>query len=148
MSIEQELEALRNSVNEQNRAMQARFLQKNRDLDQVIRREGVLIDYFGEDDHLYITLGEAREGIALFDGSIIVIADPDTLDWLSVEVLDFRKKVVSGSLAGAWKQLAGWLEWQPVVHIPPARDGAVEPTSAADLPHDLAQEVRRELAAA
>lgn len=148
MSIDEDFEAFRKSANEENRVMQARFLEKNRDLDQVIRREGVLIDYFEEYDHLYITLGEPREGIALFDGSIIVIADPDTLDWLSVEVLDFKKKVASGSLSGAWEQLSRWLEWQPVVHIPPAKGEAGEPASAADLPHDLAQVVRRELAAA
>ena len=148
MSIEQEFEALRKSVNKQNKAMQARFLRKNRDLDQVIRRKGILIDYFGEDDHLYITLGEPREGIALFDGSIIVIADPETLDWLSVEVLDFKKKIASGTLSGAWKQLARWLDWQPVFHIPPTKDGAWGPAAATDLPHDLAQVVRRELAAA
>ena len=144
MSIEY-FEALRKSANEQNRAMQARFLRKNSDLGQVMRREGVLIDYFGEYDHLHITLGEPREGIALFDGRIIVIADPDTLDWLSVEVLDFKKKVASGSLSGAWEQLSRWLEWQPVVHIPPAKD---EAAGAAALPRDLAREVRRELAAA
>ena len=148
MSTEQEFEALRKSANEQNRAMQARFLRKNRDLVKTLRREGVLIDYFGEYDHLYITLGEPREGIALFEGSIVVIADPETLDWLSVEVLDFKKKVASGSLSGAWEQLSHLLDWQPVVHIPPVKGRAGEPASAAGLPHDLAQEVRRELAAA
>lgn len=145
MSIEQDFEALRKSAQEQARAARVGFLEKNHDLDQVLRREGVLIDYFGEDDHLYITLGEPREGVALFDGNIIIIADPDTLDWLSVEVLDFKKRVASGALSGAWEQLARWLEWQPVFHIPPVAGGSAD---ASDLPHDLAQEVRRELAAA
>ena len=91
MSIEQEFEALRESTRKQTQATHAGFQQKNDDLAGMIERKGVFIEYIPERDHLYITLGEPQAGMALFAGSIVLLADPETLEFLGLEVPDFKK---------------------------------------------------------
>ena len=141
MSIEQEFEALRESTRKQTQATHAGFLQKNDDLAGMIEREGVLIEYVPERDHLYVTLGEPQPGMALFAGSIVLLADPETLEFLGLEVPDFKKMVESGALQSDWTWLASVVGRQHVLHIPPSVSGS------GDLPHDLAEGVQRELAA-
>ena len=101
MSIEQEFEALREATRKQTQATHAGFLQKNNDLAGMIERKGVLVEYVRESDHLYVTLGEPQPGMALFAGSIVLLADPETLEFLGVEVPDFKKMVASGVLQSA-----------------------------------------------
>ena len=83
--------------------------------------------------------------MAIFIGSIVAIADPETLECISIEVLDFKKAVDSGALQGAWTRLLPFIEWQPILHVPPVVPEAFPDTD--DFPHDLARDVQRELAA-
>ena len=141
MSIEQEFEALRESTRKQTQATHAGFQQKNDDLAGMIERKGVLIEYIPERDHLYVTLGEPQAGMALFAGNIVLLADPETLEFLGLEVPGFKKMVESGVLQSAWAWLASVVDRQHVLHIPPSVSGS------DDFPHDLARDVQRELAA-
>ena len=141
MSIEQEFEALRESTRKQTQATHAGFLQKNSDLAGMIERKGVLIEYVPERDHLYVTLGEPQAGMALFAGSIVLLADPETLEFLGLEIPDFKKMIASGALHSDWAWLASVVERQHILHIPPSVSGS------DDFPHDLAEGVQRELAA-
>ena len=141
MSIEQEFEALRESTRKQTQATHAGFLQKNGNLAGMIERKGVLVEYVRERDHLYITLGEPQPGMALFAGSIVLLADPETLEFLGLEIPDFKKVIASGALQSSWGWLASVVDQQHVLHIPPSVSGS------DDFPHDLAEGVQRELAA-
>ena len=141
MSIEQEFEALRESARKQTQATHAGFLQKNDDLAGMIDRKGVLIEYIPERDHLYVTLGEPQPGMALFAGNIVLLADPETLEFLGLEIPDFKKMIASGAPNSDWAWLASVVERQQVLHKPPSVSGS------DDLPHDLAEGVQRELAA-
>ena len=141
MGIEQEFEALRESTRKQTQATHAGFLQKNSDLAGMIERKGVFIEYVPERDHLYITLGEPQPGMALFAGSIVLLADPETLEFLGLEIPDFKKMIASGALHSDWAWLASVVKRQHILHIPPSVSGS------DDFPHDLVRDVQRELAA-
>ena len=140
MDISQEFEALKMSSKQQSVGTHAQFVQENGDMLGVMQREGILIEYIRERDHLYITFGEPREGMAIFAGSIVVMADPDTLECIGIEVPNFKKAVESGALQGTWSRLAELIGWQRVLHIPPVVSDADD-----DLPHYLARGVQREL---
>ena len=149
MSIEEEFAALRESADEQARTARGRFVERNSDPERAMRREGALLEYAREFDRLYITVGKPREGMALFAGEVVVMADPETLEWIGMDIPDFKKSLSAGGLNDTWERLAQVLDWQPVLHIPPterSQQGA-ESAPQQDLLHDLAQEFSREVAA-
>ena len=139
MNIDQQFNVLREASGVQIGAMLPRFLEQSKDLVGIIEREGMLCEYVSERDHLYITFGRPRAGMALFAASIVIIADPETLEFLGIEVLDFQKEVAGGNLK-EWQPIAEFLAWQPIVHIPPT-----ECREPANLPNAIASSVRREL---
>ena len=149
MGVEEDFAAVRESADEQARATWKRFAEKNADPERAMRSKGAFIEYAREFDRLYITVGEPREGMALFAGEVVVIADPETLEWIGIDVPDFKKSLSVGGLNAMWERLSRVLDWQPVLHIPPddRYQGGAEPDSAPDLLRDLAQEFSRELAA-
>lgn len=149
MSIEEEFAALRESADEQSRATWKRFAEKNADPEQAMRSKGVLVEYAREFDRLHITVGEPREGMALFAGEVVVMADPETLEWIGLDVPDFKKSLSVGGLNATWERLSLVLDRQPVQRVPPAALPRIgeEPDADPDLLRDLALEFNRELAA-
>ena len=146
MSMTREFEALRKASKQQALEQWQRFLEKNVDILALMRTKGLLVEHTRERDHLYVTFGEHREGMAMFAGHIVVIADPETMECIGVEVPDFQKLVESGTLRGGWERLAPFIAWQRVIHIPPVDEDEVAVESdTSDLPHDLAHDLQREL---
>ena len=113
----------------------ARFLEKNARLADALPPEGILFDYYEPADHLYATIGEPREAMAIFTERFVVMADPETLEMVAFEIPDFMKKVAGGSLP-ALTDLARALKRNPVIRKSPPRQ--VKP---------VVREVARELAA-
>ena len=133
--MEKEFEALRESNREEVKQLKARFARKNKHLAEAPLRQGLLIEYVRDYDHLYATFGEPREGMALFTEHTVVMADPETLELVAFEIPDFMKQLAAGKLP-AFVVLARMLENHPVIYIPPA-----EQTEPA------VEEIARELAA-
>lgn len=142
MTIEQEFAKLRDSSREETLKVVPRLLEKAGELPEVIEREGVLIEYVQDLDHLYITLGSSREGMAFFAGPLVILVDPNTLDLVSFEIFGFTKAVKTESFSKL-DRLLSFLKWQPVVHIPPSVHD-----ERANFPRAMAEGVHRELAAA
>ena len=63
--------------------MRRAFIERNSDVDELVR-QGISIEYVPEDDHLYVTFGEPRPGMAIFPGEVIAIADFDTQECVGV----------------------------------------------------------------
>ena len=99
----------------------ARFLEKNAPLAEAPLRQGLLIEYVQDYDHLYATFGEPREAMAISTEHFVVLADPETLEMVAFEVPDFMKKVGDGSLS-ALADLARMLERHPVVYMPTPKE--------------------------
>ena len=137
--MEQKFETFREIVRNQSTETLARLLEVNDDVNGLMARQGVHWDYVKEYDHLYIVLGQPREGMALFSGNMIVICDPETLELLSVEVPDFLKRIRDGTLP-AFLQVAKILESQPTIHILPAELELLPPALPV-----LAEAIEREL---
>ena len=108
----------------QSEPMRRAFIERNSDVDGLVR-QGMSIEYIPEDDHLYVTFGEPRPGMAIFLGEVIAIADFDTLECVAVEVLDFRQNVESGELAG-WEPMLRIVEQHPVIDSKQDRDAREE----------------------
>lgn len=142
MTIEKEFDKLKKSARNEAEALTARFLQVNADMSSMIEREGVLIEYERDRDHLYVTLGEPREGMALTVGHLVVLADPETLEFIGFEIPDFKKAVETDALK-EWARILPFIEWQPVVHIPPAAHN-----DEVTFPREIALGVQRELVVA
>lgn len=139
--IEQDFAKLRASANAEADAFARRFLEKNPDVPAVLERNSVYFEYVSEHDHLYMTVGEPRAGMAFLAGHIVLIADPETLELIAVEVLDFSQAVETDMLR-TWKPIYEFLKLQPVVQIPRKR----EEDQSADFPRTVAQGVKRALA--
>ena len=114
-----------------------RFMERN-DQDQLLR-DGFLVEYEQEYDHLYITFGERREGMALVMWPIVFIADPDTLECLGVEIVDFRASVAAG-LAKGWEGILPLVTMQPILRMPPV------PRAGVDFSLKLEDAMRQQLA--
>ena len=104
--------------------MRRAFVERNADVDGLVR-QGMSIEYVPEDDHLYVTFGEPRPGMAIFFGEVVAIADFDTLECVAVEVLGFRQNVESGELAG-WEPMLRLVEQHPVIDSKHDRDAREE----------------------
>jgi len=139
MSMEHAFDRLKKSAKDDAEALAARFLQVNADMTGMIERAGILIEYERERDHLYMTLGEPREGMALTVGHLVVLADPETLEFIGFEIPDFKKAVETDALK-EWARILPFIEWQPVVHIPPAAHN-----DEVTFPREIAEGVQREL---
>ena len=139
--MEREFAKLRASANEEGNALARRFLEKNPDVGATLEQNDVLFEYVSEYDHLYMTVGAPREGIAFLAGSIVLIADPETLELIAVEVLDFSKSVETDDMLRAWKPLYQFLLVQPVVQIPQRR----EEDKRAPFPEAVAEGIRKVL---
>ena len=108
----------------QSEPLRRAFVERNADVDGLVR-QGMSIEYVPEDDHLYVTFGEPRPGMAIFFGEVVAIADFDTLECVAVEVLDFRQNVESGELAG-WEPMLRLVEQHPVIDSKHDRDAREE----------------------
>ena len=139
MATQHEFDALANTAKEEVSAFAARFTERNGDLSGVIEREGVLIEYDRERDHLYVTVGERREGMALLVGHLVVLAEPETLEFLGFEVPDFKKAIEANELK-PWSRILPFIEWQPIVRVPPAAHN-----DEVTFPREIAEGVQREL---
>ena len=53
----------------QSEPMRRAFIERNADVDRLVR-QGMSIEYVPEDDHLYVTFGEPRPGMAIFFGDM------------------------------------------------------------------------------
>ena len=100
--MNEELAALRKASKDTVKSMVVAVARRNGDLEALLRSEGFSLKYDMTRDHLYVTIGEAREGVALLLGDMVIIVDQGTMDLLSVEIPDFRK----GSIPGGWKNIA------------------------------------------
>ena len=140
MTMEQQFDKLKVSAKGGIVEMVARFLQVNDDLTGMIEREGVLIEYDRERDHFYATLGDRREGMALTVGHFVILADPETLEFLGCEIPEFKKAVKTDALQ-EWERFLPFIEWQPVVRVPPAAHN-----DEVSFPREIAEGVQRELA--
>ncbi len=115
--MKEEFEALRASARQEALGIRARFLLKNKRLTNGALLPGMLVEYDSDRDHLYVTLGEPREGMALFTENIVFMADPVTLELVGFEILDFKNKLAEGKLT-EWGQMASLFDSHPVVYIP------------------------------
>ena len=131
---------LRESSRDETLSVVTRLIEKVDELPDIIRRDGVLIEYARDQDHLYVTLGDSREGMAYFAGPLVILVDPETLDLVSLEVSDFSKAVKTEAFSKLARLLA-FLKWQPVVHIPPSAFD-----EAANFTRAVADGVHRQLA--
>lgn len=140
MANQHRFDMLAKAAKEEVSELASRFMEENGDLSSVIEREGVLIEYDRERDHLYVTVGERREGMALLVGHLVVLAQPETLEFLGFEIPDFRRVSQTGALQPL-SRLFPFIEWQPIVHIPaaPHDDGVA-------FPREVAQGVQWEIA--
>ena len=132
MTIEDEFAKLRESAQQEAAEMAVRFKEKNADVTAIIEQLGAHIEYSRDRDHLYVTVGEPRAAMAFFGNSSVLLVEPETLEFLGIEIPDFSKAVRTGAFRNL-KPLLSFLEWQPVVHIPPA-------------PHDEGAAFSREVA--
>ena len=139
MAIQHKFDTLAKAAKEEVSVLAARFMEMNGDLSGVIEHEGVLIEYDREHDHLYVTVGERREGMALLVGNLVVLADSETLEFLGFEIPDFKKAVETDALK-PWRRILPFIEWQPVVHVPPAAHN-----DEVTFPREVAEGVQREL---
>ncbi len=139
MSMEQAFDNLKKLARGDVEGLAARFMEMNGDLSGVIEREGVLIEYDRKHDHLYVTVGERREGMALLVGNLVVLADSETLEFIGFEIPDFKKAVETDALK-PWHRILPFIEWQPVVHIPPAAHN-----DEVTFPREVAEGVQQEL---
>lgn len=133
--MEKEFEELRESNREEVNLLKARLIQKNKHLAEAPLRQGLLIEYVSDYDHLYATFGEPREAMAFFTEHTVLLADPETLELVAFEIPDFMKQMTAGNLS-AFSALARMMENHPVIYIPPT-----EQTEPA------VEEIARELAA-
>lgn len=136
--MEREFAKLRASANEEGNALAQRFVEKNPDVEATLEQNDVLFEYVSQHDHLYMTVGAPREGVAFLAGHIVLIADPETLELIAVEVLDFSKAVETDDMLRGWKPLYEFLLMQPVVQIPRRR----EEDERAPFPEAVAQGIR------
>ncbi len=147
MSTERErIEAILEEERARAEVTRTEFVDKNPDILGLIDAYGLTLEYVKDSDYFYATIGEPREGVAFVLGNVIAFADPDTLECLGTEVMDFAKSVRSGKLEGGWAELLKILEERPIRHIPPKYQ---RPTSSeAERPNDIAQLLQGELAMA
>ena len=106
MSMEEQFQELRRVADEQGTRMREKFFQQNGDLGALMDREGFKAEYVRETDHLYVTLGQPRIGMALTLEPVVFMADPETLEWLGIEVLELETSIRDGVLNGdTWGRL-------------------------------------------
>ena len=98
----QHFEEFRKAVQRQSVETMTRFLEVNDDLMGLVVKHGVRCEYVEEYDHLYVTIGQPREGMALFFGSSVAICDPDTLELYAIEVPDFPEEYCHGNVNGVF----------------------------------------------
>ena len=144
MGIHEDYKALKKEADKESAAIRKRFVKKNVGMLDAIMDKGIQLEYVKDYDHLFVTFGEPREGIAIFAGRLVALADPDTLELVGMEVLNFKKAVNSGTIGDGWARLLSFVEWQPIFQIPPS-SSIVASDDEDDLPHDLARVVEREL---
>ena len=145
MGMENDFAKLRRSAQEEAKSLAARFMEKNTDVAvaATLERNGVYVEYVSDHDHLYMTIGPPRAGMAFVGDHAVLLADPETLELLAIEILDFSKAVATDTLR-TLEPLFSFVQLQPVVHVPPRR---TEDKSAA-FPHAVAQGVQRVLSPA
>lgn len=141
MDAMQQFEELRRASEVEESAVWEKFLRVNADFRGAMERLGVSVSYTSEHDHLYVTLGEPREGMAIFSGSVVLIVDPDTAELLGVEVPGFERAVESGAVGDEWALLASLIEDKTEIRVPPVQD-------EHDIKRVLGQALERELAVA
>ena len=117
--MEKEFEALRESNREEVKQLEARLIRKNRHLKKRMLTEGICIEYVPDYDHLYVTLGQPRVGMAFFTDDAVLMADPQTLELIAFEIPDFMRQVADGKQPELGS-LAPTLNEQPVIEVPPA----------------------------
>ena len=139
--MNQEFAALKESAQQQHAIILDRVREINDDVGNLLERNGAVYEYVSERDHLYITIGQPREGMALFAGKWVLIADPVTLELIGIEIPDFQQEISSGTLSGL-EQVAAFLAFQPILQIPPT-----ERENPDNLSDTVGRVVRRELVA-
>ena len=142
MNIEQELASLRASSQAEWDLVLPNLLEQTKSLAARMKREGVLIEYVKDQDHLYITLGQEREAVAFFAGFLTVLADPKTLDIVSLEINDFTEAVKTDAFADLYELWESLLSEPILRFLPYARD------EEAHFPQMVAQDVHQMLAVA
>ena len=146
MSLMQEFEELRRSSEEEERKIRQRFVQVNPDPLGEMERLGFSLSYTREHDHLYVTFGEPREGMAIFSGSVVLIVDPETVELLGVEIPGFKEAIESGAVGDEWALLARLIGDKAEIRVPPARKRTPSARKDEDaVPQDRAQEQRMAL---
>jgi hypothetical protein len=76
------------------REIKLKFSANLSNIDRVLSLKGFSVEYNRDNDYLYITIGEPREGMALTFDEVVAIADPDTLEILGLEVPFFMERFV------------------------------------------------------
>lgn len=113
----EEFNAFRERNQAEEEAARLKFMSLN-DIDDLLK-DGCLIEYEADRDHLYVTFGEPREGRAFFLSGVTYIADPETLRCFRIEVVDFARTTESGLLGEGWKGVLGAVRLQPTIPVPP-----------------------------
>ena len=142
MSLESEFAELQASSWEGALPIIERLTEKVSKLTEVVKREGALVEYVADQDHLYITFGTPRKAVALIADPLVVLYDPDTVDLVSFEIANCTKAVETEPFAPLGGLLS-FLKWQPVIQIPPT-----ERDEGSNFPEAIAQGVQRQLAPA
>lgn len=115
---------------EEEEALAQQFRERNPDIRGMIGRLGATLTYDPVRDHLYVIVGKPRESIAILttDDSVVVLADPETLEFLGTEVMDFSM------VANRWAPLDQLLTSPHEIYLPPIQETT-----------EIAQVVEREL---
>ena len=101
------------------RVLRAKFIQRVIDERPVLSEQGSRFEYNRPNDYLYITIGNARPGIAIPFGPVMAIADPDTLELVGIEIPFFMEQIREEKLAEIWHCIATWFSYSDIVYLPP-----------------------------
>ena len=124
MTVEDEIRRLQEEHLRETLAFVARLRERQHSLGREFEEAGVTIGYIRESDHLYITIGKAREGVAIFVGSIVIRVNPDNEDdILSLEIPMCSLAMKTPELARL-RLLLPLLRLVPRMVVPPRRAGS------------------------
>ncbi len=106
---------------------QARVRDANLDIEELLARQGLHLEYDREADYLYLVIGKPRPGMAVPFDSVATMVDPESYQLLGVEIPFFLELAKSGKLsaceADLFRLLTRWLqEADDRFSVPPGKE--------------------------
>ena len=95
---------------------------KNPDIEPLLAQHGFTIEYDRDNDYLYMTIGNPREGMAVHVMEFVAMADPDTLELVGLEIPFFMEKIRDKKLGNGWVHIATWVGRLGSLFVPPAKE--------------------------